>query len=281
MNIARLSVVGALVVLAGCNQQTTVPATGADAAAVAAAAAAAKPIATVNGQTLTTSQFDFFTKSVAGKPPGELNADQRTQALDTLVRAEVVAQQAEKDGLDKQGDTPSSLTLARLQILEQAAMTRYLKDRKATDAELKAEYDTQVAAMPKTQYKARHILVKTKIEADKVLADLKKGAKFDKLATERSLDGSKTNGGDLGWFSPTNMVKPFADAVAALKKGETTSSPVQTEYGFHIIRLEDTRETAPPVYDSVKDRLTQIVDAKKFKAYGDGLISAAKIVKTP
>ena len=235
----------------------------------------------MNGQALSAAQFEFFTKTVTGKPSSELNAEQRAQALDTLVRAEVVAQQAEKDGLDKQGDAPASLALARLQILEQAAMANYLKDRKPTDAELKAEYDTQVAAMPKTQYKARHILVKTEEDANKVIADLKKGAKFEKLAAEQSLDGSKTNGGDLGWFSPTNMVKPFAQAVMALKKGETTAAPVQTEFGWHVIRLDDTRETSPPAFDAVKDRLVQIVEAKKFKSYGDGLLTTAKVEKTP
>jgi peptidyl-prolyl cis-trans isomerase C len=270
MNIARLSVVTALVLLAGCAQK------GAQSTGTAAAP---KPVATVNGQPLTTAQFELFSKAVAGKASSELNAAQRSQALDTLVRAEAVAQQAEKEGLDKQGDAPPSLALARLQILEQAAMTNYLKDHKATDAELKAEYDTQVAAMPKTQYKARHILVKTKEEADQILAELKKGAKFEKLAAEHSLDGSKTNGGDLGWFSPANMVKPFADAVAALKKGETTQTPVQTEFGWHVIRLDDTRETTPPAFDTVKDRLVQIVEAKKFKAYGDGLVSVAKVEK--
>jgi peptidyl-prolyl cis-trans isomerase C len=272
MNILRLSMIGALVLMAGCAQKGEQAASG---------AATSKPLATVNGHPVTSAQFEFFTKSVAGKTSAELNAEQRAQALDTLVRAEVVAQQAEKDGLDKQGDTPSSLELARLQILEQAAMANYLKDRKPTDAELKAEYDTQVAAMAKTQYKARHILVKTKEEADKIIADLKKGAKFEKLAAAQSLDGSKTNGGDLGWFSPTNMVKPFADAVTALKKGETTPEPVHTEYGWHVIRLDDMRETAPPAFESVKDRLGQIVEAKKFKAYGDGLVSAAKVEKSP
>ena len=270
MNILRLSVITALVVMAGCAQKGA-QSTG--------AAAAPKPVATVNGQALTSAQFELFSKAVAGKPSAELNATQRGQALDTLVRAEAVAQQAEKEGLDKQGDAPPSLALARLQILEQAAMANYLKDHKATDAELKAEYDTQVAAMPKTQYKARHILVKTKEEADQIIADLKKGQKFEKLAADHSLDGSKTNGGDLGWFSPANMVKPFADAVAALKKGETTQTPVQTEFGWHVIRLDDVRETTPPAFDAVKDRLVQIVEAKKFKAYGDGLVSVAKVEK--
>jgi peptidyl-prolyl cis-trans isomerase C len=258
--------IGALVMMAACTPKGDQAAGG---------AAAQKPVATVNGKPLTSAQFDFFVKTVSGKPADALTAEQRGQVLDTLVRAEVVAQQAEKDGLDKQGDAPASMAMARLQILEQAAMANYLKDRKPTDAELKAEYDTQVAAMPKMQYKARHILVKTKEEADKIIADLKKGA------AEQSLDGSKTNGGDLGWFSPTNMVKPFADAVASLKKGETTSAPVQSQFGWHVIRLDDTRETAPPGFESVKERLGQIVEAKKFKAYGDDLMKAAKVEKTP
>ena len=270
MNISRFLMVAMLLVAAGCAQK------GSDAAG---GATAAKPVATVNGQSLSNAQFEFFTKTVTGKPSAELNAEQRAQALDTLVRAEVVAQQAEKDGLDKQGDAPASLALARLQILEQAAMANYLKDRKPTDTELKSEYDAQVAAMPKTQYKARHILVKTKEQADKIIADLKKGAKFEKLAAEQSLDGSKNNGGDLGWFSPSNMVRPFAEAVAGLKKGETTPAPVQTEFGWHVIRLDDTRQTSPPAFETVKDRLVQIVEAKKFKAYGDGLVSAAKVEK--
>jgi peptidyl-prolyl cis-trans isomerase C len=270
MNILRVTLVAALAVMAGCAQKGGQSAAG---------ATAPKPVATVNGQALTTAQFELFSKAVSGKASAELTPAQRAQALDTLVRAEAVAQQAEKEGLDKQGDAPPSLALARLQILEQAAMTNFLKDHKATDAELKAEYDSQVAAMPKTQYKARHILVKTKDEADQIIAQLKKGAKFEKLAADHSLDGSKNNGGDLGWFSPNNMVKPFADAVAGLKKGETTQTPVQTEFGWHVIRLDDTRETTPPAFDTVKDRLVQIVEAKKFKAYGDGLVSADKVEK--
>src|SRR5712671_633002 len=243
MNIFRFSVLGMALLLSACAQKSS-QTPGAD--------ANSKPVATVNGRALTGGQFDFFTKNVAGKPASELNADQRGQALDTLVRAEVVAQQGEKEGVDK-----------------------------ATDAELKAEYDAQVAALPKFQYRARHILVKSKDEADKIIAQLKKGAKFETLAAAQSLDGSKANGGDLGWFSSQNMVKPFADAVAALKKGETTAAPVQTEYGWHVIRLDDTRESAPPAFDVVKTKLEQIVEAKKFKTYSDGLLAAAKVVKTP
>jgi len=272
MNILRFSMMAVLVAAAGCAQK------GSDAGA---GGAATKPVVTVNGQPLSSAQFEFFTKTVTGKPSSELNADQRAQALDTLVRAEVVAQQAEKDGLDKQGDAPASLALARLQILEQAAMANFMKDRKPTDAELKAEYDTQVAAMAKTQYHAHHILLKSKDDADKVIAQLKKGAKFEALAKTLSTDtGSKTNGGDLGWFSPSGMVKPFADAVQAMKKGETSAAPVQSDFGWHVIRLDETRESTPPAFDTVKDRLVQIVEAKKFKGYQDDLIKAAKVEKS-
>jgi peptidyl-prolyl cis-trans isomerase C len=269
-NIFAASTIASALLLAACQPK-----------ADTAAAGAAKPIAMVNDTSISPTTFDFFTKAVAGKPAAGLTPEQRSQALDTLIRAEVVAQQAMKDGLDKQGDTPSQLEFARLQILEQASMGNYLKDRKATDAELKAEYDTQVAAMPKLQYKARHILVKTQEEAVKIIEQLKKGAKFETLAQAESIDNSKTNGGDLGWFSANNMVKPFSDAVAALKKGEYTQAPVQSEFGWHVIRLDDTRTTAPPAFDAVKDRIAQIVEAKKFNAYGDGLLQAAKVTRNP
>jgi peptidyl-prolyl cis-trans isomerase C len=192
-----------------------------------------------------------------------------------------VSQQAEKDGLDKQGDTAAGLATARLQLLQAAASTAYLKDRKATDAEMKAEYDTQVAAMPKLEYKAHHILVKTEPEAQAVLQRLKKGEKFEAIAAQVSIDSSKVKGGDLGdFFNPGAMVSPFATALQALKKGETTQVPVQTDYGFHIIRLDDTRPTVPPSFDSVKARLEQIVQQKKFQSYSDDLVKQAKVEKS-
>ncbi len=135
--------------------------------------------------------------------------------------------------------------------------------------------------MPKTQYHARHILVNSQEDAQKIIDQLKKGAKFEDLAKKDSIDSSKDQGGDLGWFSPSNMVKPFADAVAALKKGEYTQTPVQTQYGWHVIQLIDTRETPVPPLDSVKDRVDQLVQNKKFKAYQDELMKNAKVEKNP
>ncbi len=271
MKIIKMIPLLAGVALLGCSQQ----------AAQTSGDAAAKPVATVNGTPISRGTYEFFVKSVSGKAAAELTEEQRTQLLDNLVRAEVVAQQAIKDGLDKQGEPAAMLHLARLQLLEGASAEKYHSANKPTEAEIKAEYDTQVAAMPKTQYHARHILVKTEAEAKDAIERInKKGQKFETVAAQISLDSSKSNGGDLGFFAPSAMVKPFADAVVALKKGEMTTTPVQTEFGWHVIRLEDTRETAPPAFESVKPQVEQFVQNKKFRAYSDELIKAAKVEKT-
>jgi peptidyl-prolyl cis-trans isomerase C len=272
MNLKMTFALSALVALAGCKQAST-PAADTSASTV-------KPVATVNGTPISRDAYEYYIKNITGKTSADLTPAQRNEALDSLVRGEVVAQQAVKDGLDKKGDAASGLMLSRLQLLQQAASESFLKDRKSTDAELKAEYDTQVAAMPRTQYKAHHILVKTEPEAQAALARIKKGEKFEAVAKAVSIDTSSKNGGDLGdFFSPASMVKPFADAVVALKKGETTDKPVQTDFGFHIIRLDDMRETVAPPFESVKERIDQMVMNKKFKAYGDDLMKNAKVEK--
>lgn len=236
-------------------------------------------LATVNGTPITQNFFDFYIKAIAGKPASSLTADQRSQALDNLIRAQLVAQQAQKDGVDKTSDTEDLLELTRLNVLQQTMSERYLKDKKPTEQELRAEYENQVASLPKLEYHARHILVATEPFARKVVERLEKGGKFDDLAKQESMDSSKDNGGDLGWFTPDRMVKPFADAVIAMKPGEYTHKPVQTQYGWHVIQLVETRDLSPPPFDQVKQRLEQVVQAKKFKAYTDELMRNAKIDK--
>jgi peptidyl-prolyl cis-trans isomerase C len=265
-----------LLLLAACNRTATT----ASSTPTASATPAAKPVATVNGTEISRDMFEFYVRNTAGKPASELTADQRSQLLDNLVRGEVVAEEAQKQGLDQTGDTRSMLALSRVQILEQAGAEHYLQDKKPTDAELQAEYKGQVDAMPKTQYHARHILVANQAEAQQIIDQLKHGAKFEDLAKKDSIDpGSKSQGGDLGWFSPANMVKPFADALAALKKGDVTQQPVQTQYGWHVIQLIDTRETPVPPFDQVKDRVTTLVQQKKFRDYEDTLLKTAKVDK--
>jgi peptidyl-prolyl cis-trans isomerase C len=273
MNICKTLPLAALVLLTACAKSGTTPTTA------ASTTPPQQVVATVNGVPITRDMFEYYAKSTAGKPAAQLTADQRNQLLDNLVRGEVVAQEAQKQGLDKGGDTASELELARLQILEQAGAEHYLADKQPTAQELQAEYDQQVAAIPKVEYHARHILVPTQAQAQQIIAQLKHGAKFEDLAKKDSIDSSKDQGGDLGWFSPTNMVKPFADAVASLKKGEITPAPVQTQYGWHVIQLIDTRETPVPPLDQVKDRVTQLVETQKFHAYQDDLLKTAKVQK--
>jgi len=190
-----------------------------------------------------------------------------------------VGEEAVKQGLDKSSDNAYLLELSRLNVLQQAVEQNYLKDRKPTEQELHTEYESQVAAMPKTEYHARHILVANEGDAKKLIERLDKGEKFDVLAKSESIDPSKSTGGDLGWFSPERMMPEFAGAVIAMKPNEYTHNPVHTQYGWHVIQLLDTREVSPPAYDQVKGRLDQIVQAKKFRQYQDELLRNAKVEK--
>jgi peptidyl-prolyl cis-trans isomerase C len=273
MNHSRLALVLlTLAALAACQPKT----------AGTAGSDNSPAVATVNGVPITRSFWEFYIKGITGgRSPADLTAEQRDAALDNLIRARVVADHATKEGLDRSGDTGYMLELARLNVLQQAVEERYLKDRQPTEQELRAEYETQLAAMPKTEYHARHILVATEPFAQKIIERLNKGEKFDALAKAESMDSSKNNGGDLGWFTPGRMVPEFAGAVMALKPGEYTHKPVQTQYGWHVIQLLDTREVAPPPFDQVRQRLVQVVQAKKFRLYQDELLRNAKVEKFP
>jgi peptidyl-prolyl cis-trans isomerase C len=270
MKSLKLIPLVALLALVGCNKSATPP-------AATSATATAKPLAVVNGTPIERPMFDYFVKYAASKSTAELTPAVRNQLLDSLIAAVAVSQQAQKEGLDKTGDTPYVLEINRLQILQQADSERYLKDKPPTDAEIKAEYDAQVAAFPHTQYHARHILVTSQAQAAQIIDQLHKGAKFEDLAKQDSIDSSKAQGGDLGWIAPGSVVKPFADALANLKKGEVTAVPVQTQYGWHIIQMLDTRETPVPPLEQVKDQVAQYVQRKKFHAYEDQLLKTAKV----
>ncbi len=227
------------------------------------------PVATVNGSPIGRDFYEFYIKGITGKASAELTPQQRELALDNLIRARLVEEEAVKEGLDKGTDTASMLELSRLNVLQQAVSDRYLKDRKPSEQELRAEYETQIASTPKQEYHARHILVATEPFADKLVTRLDKGEKFDALAKQESMDSSKSNGGDLGWFTPDRMVPEFAGAVMALKAGEYTHKPIQTH----------TRELTPPAFDQVRARLEQIVQNKKFHSYSDELMHNAKVEK--
>jgi peptidyl-prolyl cis-trans isomerase C len=264
-----------LAMLAACKPAET------DSAEKAAAGAAAAPtVASVNGKVITKATFDeFLTFATQGRVE-EVTDEQKSMMLDQLINMEVVAQAAEKDGLEKDPELQSRLNLIRAQLLADAASTKYAETNPVTEAEIKAEYDSQVANQPK-QYRARHILVDDKAVADDVIKQLQGGADFAKLAKEKSKDSSAANGGDLDWFSPQAMVKPFADAVVALEKGQYTQAPVQSQFGWHVIKLDDVRTPEPPAFDDVKEQVKMLAQRKKLQAYIDGLKATAKIEKTP
>lgn len=273
MKMSRIGLLLGLVAVAACQRQ-------APSAAGASNASEAAPVATINGTPISREFFEFYVKGISGgKSPNDLTAEQRELALDNLVRAQLVAQRAEQDGLLKEKETADMLELSRLNVLQQTASERYLKSRKPTEEELHAEYELQIAGLPHQEYHARHILVATETFARKLIEQLDKGANFADLAKRESMDSSKDNGGDLGWFTADRMVKPFASAVMALKPGEYTRTPIQTQYGWHVIRLDDTRPLTAPTYESVRQRLVQIVEQKKFRAYTDDLMKNAKIEK--
>ncbi len=264
-----------IALLAGCTKP-------AGEAAKPAASAAGKPaadVATVNGKPITAEQFSVFVEAVTGKPGTDLPPEQKSQMLDQLINMELASQAAEKEGLQNDAATKARIALLTMQVLAQAGTEKYLKAHPVSDSEVKAEYDEQVAKLP-MEYKARHILVDSKEQAEAIIKQLDAGADFAKLAAKDSKDPSGKNGGDLGWFSLQSMVKPFSDAVAALKKGEITQQPVQTQYGWHVIQLEDTRAPTAPAFDDVKQQVKTLAERKKLQAYLDELRKTAKIQKT-
>jgi len=272
----RLSIVTATAVLmaaCGKGQQAAAPA--------APEKPAAPPVATVDGSPISRVEYDIYLKSLLqGRPTTELTTEQRNQVLDEMVSMQVLATQAMKEGLDKDPEVAARVSVLRMRVLADTESQNYLKGKEPTEAEMKAEYDSAIAAMDKTEYHARHILVASKELAEQIIKKIKGGAKFEDVAKAESTDGSKTNGGDLGWFTLARMAKPFADAVKGLKKGEMTSAPIQTQFGWHVIRLEDTREVAPPPFDQVKQQVTNQVIQKKLQAYAEGLKKTAKVEKS-
>ena len=269
MTLARFLTVGALALTLAACAPTDKAAANAD--------PGAKTIATVNGKKITETMLDTFVKAAAGRPASELDPESRKEAIDALIDMQVLAAEGQKQGLDKKGEAAASIELARINVLQRAVADGYLKDKTPTDQELRAEYDALVAKMPRSEYRARHILLQNEAFANEIIARLKAGERFETLARQ-SLDPSSKDGGDLGWSPANRYVAPFSDALLKLKKGETTAAPVRSQFGWHIIRLDDVRDTSPPPpFEQVKQQLEPAVRAKKLEAYTDELVKAAKI----
>ncbi|MBS4098202.1 MAG: peptidylprolyl isomerase [Sulfuricella sp.] len=265
-----------LVAITACNAQE--PAKTAPAAAAPAATPAAntdKP-PVVNGVTIPQARIDFLLKqgTAQGQPD---NPQLRQNIRDNLIVQEVISQEAAKKGLEKDGEVALQIDMARQNVLVRAYIQDYLKNNPVSDDTLKAEYDKIKAQMGDKEYKARHILVEKEEEAKDIIAKLKKGEKFEKLAEKSKDPGSKANGGDLGWAPPGNYVKPFSDAMIKLHKGKFTTEPVKSQFGYHVIQLEDSRDMKVPGFDEVKNNLRQRLQQQQIDKMIADLKAKAKI----
>jgi peptidyl-prolyl cis-trans isomerase C len=249
-------------------------------AGAAMSAHAADP-ATVNGKPVKQSQVDYIVKDATARGQ-KVDDNVRTVIISKLISSELIAQEAQRTGFDKQADYIAKDELMGRELLVNSFLQEYIKKNPIGDAAIKAEYDKYKAAIGDKEFKASHILVKTEQEAKDIIAQLGKGGDFDKIAKEKSMDpGSKEKGGDLGWFSPATMVKPFSDALSALQKGKYTAAPVQTQFGWHVIKLEDSRTAQPPALDKVKDEIRNSLQKQQVDKFVADLRAKAKIVENP
>ncbi|HYG43351.1 MAG TPA: peptidylprolyl isomerase [Bordetella sp.] len=249
------------------------------AACAVALPAFAQNAATVNGKAISQQSLDQFVKLLVSQ--GATDTPQlREQVKQEMINRQVFVQAAEKDGIAKQPDVQTEIELARQGILVRALMANYLQKHPVTDQQIQAEYNKAKEQQAGTmEYKVRHILVEDEKTANDLLAQIKANkSKFADLAKKNSKDpGSATNGGDLGWAAPTNYVKPFADTVSSLKKGELAAKPVQTQFGWHIIEVEDTRPVEFPPLDQVRPQIEEMLRQQTLTTYQKELREKATI----
>jgi len=232
--------------------------------------------ATVNGKAIPKSRVDFLVKQQAAQGAPD-NEQVRDAVLDRLINIEVVVQEAERKGLAKNAEVRSQLELARQQIIFQAYLQDYLKSHPVKDEAARAEYNKVKSQRGDKEYKARHILVEKDAEAKEIIEQLKKGAKFEELAKHSTDIGSRDKGGELDWQPASTYVKPFADALAKLEKGKTTESPVRSQFGWHVIRLDDVRPMQFPAFDDVKQQIVGMLQNQEVEKVVKGLRAKAKV----
>lgn len=235
--------------------------------------------ATVNGKPIKQSIVDYIIKDATAQ--GTLIDDNtRANIIEKLITSELIDQEAKKSGIDKQPDFLIKEELSRRELRIKTYIEDYIKKNPIDNQAVQSEYDKFKAQLSDKEYKASHILVKTEDEAKDVISQLGKGADFGKIAKEKSIDsGTTANSGDLGWFQPESMVKPFSDAAVILQKGLYTSVPVQTDFGWHVIRLDDVRDTQPPPFDAVENEIRTNLQRQQLDQLVSSIRDKAKIVK--
>lgn len=238
--------------------------------------AMAQNLAVVNGKPVPSSRADVMIKQLATQ--GQADSPQlRAMVKEELINREILMQEADKRGITSSPDVKNQVEIARQSIAIRALVQDYLKKNPVSDADIKAEYDKFKTQAGDKEYHARHILVENEDQAKAIIAKLKAGAKFEDLAKQSKDPGSAANGGDLDWASPASFVKPFSDAMVALKKGQFTETPVKTQYGYHVIKLDDVRAAKIPTLEEVKPQIAESLQQKKLQAFQQELHSKAKI----
>lgn len=246
-------------------------------AMVAAPVFAQQNVATVNGKPIPAAKVEQIVKQVVAQGKQTDSPQLREAIKKDLIGREVLIQQADKQGFGTRPDVKAALENARQSIVINAMLADYVKKNPVKDAEIKAEYDKYKATVGDKEYHARHILVPTEDEAKALIVKLKGGAKFEDLAKASSKDGSAANGGDLDWASPASYVPEFSKAMVALQKGAITEAPVKSQFGFHVIKLEDTRAAKIPALEEIKQQVSDSLQQKKLQAFREDLLKAAKI----
>lgn len=233
---------------------------------------------TVNGKPIKKNLYDFIVKDLASR--GQKTDDNlNNMIVDRMIAMELINQEAEKTGLSKDVNYLLKEELARKEMLYNTFLQNYVQKNPISESDIKNAYEQYKKDLGSQEFNAKHILLANEQEAKDVIAELNKGGNFNKIAKDKSKDtGSKDKGGDLGWFPANSMVKPFAEALTSLKKGNVTTIPVQTQFGWHVIKLEDTRALQAPEFDKVKEGLAKTLQQKQLDKLVLDLKTKAKIL---
>ena len=245
--------------------------------AVIAVPAFAQNVAVVNGKAIPTSRVDAVVKQVVAQGQQPDSPQLRELIKKDLIGREVMMQEAEKQGFGKDAAVKAQIENARQAIIINSLIGDYVKKNPVSDADIKAEYDRFTAQAGDKEYHVRHILLGTEAEANDVITKIKGGAKFEDLAKASKDTGSAANGGDLDWASPSSFPPAFSAAFVALQKGQVTEKPVQTQNGFHVIKVDDIRPAKLPTLEEVKPQIAEALTQKKLQAYQEELVKKAKV----
>ncbi|HEX7047207.1 MAG TPA: peptidylprolyl isomerase [Gammaproteobacteria bacterium] len=257
----------ALLLLAACEGNSPAP-----------AATEEEGIASVNGEAITEAEFNAYAERRTGSDPAALEPMIREQLLNELVNIELLAQAAAADKLAEKSPLKEQLAFQRQTAMADAAMTAYLEKNPVPEETVRAEYEKRKAELSGTEYKARHILVEDEATANDLIAQLEGGADFAELAKAHSIEpGADQSGGDLGWFSPAQMVPQFAAAVTSMQPGDRSQAPVQTQFGWHVIAVEDKREVPPPPFEQVAPQIQRFLTSQHVQSYINELRGKAEI----